>query len=321
MLANIYNYNEEIVISPTGESLTQLSIKKPLYDKDGIIIGIIGNTIDITERKKIEIQLIKAIKKAESANKAKTVFLQNMRHDFRTPFSGILGMAGILYANEEDHDKREQLQGIIISAQALLEQLNEITDFIAVEDGGLMVLEKQFHLHKVVEDLKNMLSPAAREKELKFTVEIDKKVPQYIIGDRLRTQRILMNLLTNAVKFTNTGQVLLRVCVGKEEGNNNSIIIKFNVKDTGVGMPKEEQNIIFEKFSKLTPSHRGIYPGKGLGLKIVKQFLDELGGEIHVESKRNEGSTFIALIPYKLPLLKCDEKELLVDSGEYVAVN
>ena len=306
---------EEVVVSPAGINLTQLSIKKPLYNQEGMIVGIIGNTIDITERKKIEQELILAKEKAEIANNAKTEFLRNMRHDFRTPFSGILGMANILYDEETDSTKKEGLNSIIKSSKVLLEQLNEITDFISLEDGHIAILEKQFDLYKVIEDIEKLLFPVVYAKKLKFHVTIGKELPKYIIGDQMRTQRVLLNLLTNSVKFTNAGHVLLEASVAKEESSR--IIIKFKINDTGIGIPKEEQDVIFEKFSRLTPSYTGIYKGKGLGLRIVKQFLDELNGEIHVTSQLNKGSTFIILIPYKLPLLNCNEQELLMDKSQF----
>jgi len=191
----------------------------------------------------------------------------------------------------------------------VLEQLNEITDFISIEDGDFSVLEKQFDLHKVIEDIENLLLPVAQAKNLKLIIKTD--VPQYVIGDLLRTQRVLMNLLTNAIKFTEMGYVALKASIGKQE--KNTVIIKFKAEDTGIGIRKEEQDIIFEKFSRLTPSYKGTYTGKGLGLRVVRQFLDELGGEIHLTSKANKGSTLYCINSFKLPLLGCNEKELLME--------
>lgn len=301
---------EEPAIFPDGIKGTFLSNKVPLYNRDNEVIGMVGISIDITERKRSEEELKQAKKKAEIANNTKTEFLQNMRHDFRTPFAGMLGMASILYQAEEIPEKKEQLKHIVNSAHALLEQLNEITDFITIEDQGLSIEEKQFDFQKMMLDLKHMLLPPAQEKELQFSIEIDKKIPKYMLGDRLRTQRILMNLLANSIKFTKIGQVSLQVTIGKIEGVN--IVLKYTIKDTGIGMSKEEQEFIFEKFARLTPTYKGIYSGKGLGLKIVKQFVTELNGEIHLTSSPNQGTTFIILIPYKLPLLNCDENNLFI---------
>lgn len=306
--------NEKVTIA-SGKTMYFTGVKMPLRDNNNNIIGVIGNSLDVTDLEVVKQSLKVAKEKAESANKTKTDFLYNMRHDFRTPFNGILGMSRLLYDSETNNNKKEQLHSIIKASQGLLDQLDEIIEFVSIEDGVLVVSEKQFDLYKIVEDMKNLILPATKEKGLKFIIEVTEEVPKYIIGDSTRTQRILMNLLTNAVKFTNAGHVLLSISIGKIEDNN--IVLKFTVKDTGLGMSKEGKDVIFEKFSRLIPSYKGLYQGNGLGLRIVKQFLDEMNGEIHVESKLNKGSTFIVLIPYKLPLLGCDEKELLIKTREY----
>ena len=300
-------FEEKAIVN--GKEKIYLSQKTPLRNKQKDIIGILGISIDITELKKAEQALLVSKEKAEAADKAKTEFLRNMRHDFRTPFSGILGMASILQEQEEDHHKKELLGDIANSAQILLEQLNEIADFIALEDGETPILEKQFDLHQVVTAIKRLLLPSAKNKNLNLSLTIENNLPQYIIGDKTRTSRILINLLTNSIKFTKDGEVSLSISVAKIE--EQKIVIRFMVKDTGIGFSAKEKDLIFEKFSRLTPSYQGIYTGKGLGLRIVKQFLDEVGGEIHVKSKIDNGSTFVVLIPYKIPLLACNENELL----------
>ena len=303
---------EEIAILADQTHKTFMAAKMPLKDIKGNIIGMVGNSLDITTQKEAEKGLFKAKEQAEVASRAKTIFLQNMRHDFRTPFVGILGMADILYENETDRFKKDSLQMIVNASQVLLNQLNEITDFISLEDGSLLVLEKQFDLYKAINDVKDLLLPILGTKYLKFDIDISNDVNQFLIGDLTRTQRILINLLSNSVKFTNTGTILLHVSLCKKE--KSRVIVQFTVEDTGIGMSQEQQNIIFEKFSRLTPSHQGVYSGKGLGLRIVKQFLDELNGEIHVSSRLGNGSKFVILIPYKVPLLDCNETDLLNNS-------
>ena len=300
---------EETPRLSNGEKCIFLTQKTPFYDDEGNIVGLIGVSINIDDIKKAEKDLLTSKEKAEAADKAKTEFLRNMRHDFRTPFSGILGMASILQEQEEDHNKKELLGDIANSAQILLEQLNEIADFISLEEGEIPILDKQFDLHQVVTAIKRLLLPSAKNRNLKLNLNIEKNIPQYIIGDKMRTYRILINLLTNSIKFTKDGEVSLSITVARIE--DQKIIVKFIVKDTGIGFSAKEKDIIFAKFSRLTPSYTGIYTGKGLGLRIVKQFLDEVGGEIHVESKIDNGSTFVVLIPYKIPLLECNEKELI----------
>ena len=301
----VVNIEEESLVD--NKITTVLSQKIPLRNRNLDIVGVVGISVDITNQKKIEQDLRIAKEKSEAANKAKVEFLRNMRHDFRTPFNGILGITNILYEEETDIKKKELLKDVINSSEILLEQLNEIEDFVALEEGGLAILEKQFDLYKVVDDVEKLLLPPSKNKKLELVVKIDKGVPQYIIGDKTRTHRILINLLTNAVKFTHIGQVSLQVSIVKQD--QNKAILKFRIEDTGIGFYAEEQDIIFDKFSRLTPSYKGIYPGKGLGLRIVKQFLDELEGEIHVKSKVKQGTIFAVLIPYKVPLLGCDEKE------------
>jgi PAS domain S-box-containing protein len=301
----------EIITITNGETKYFTGVKMPLLDSNNNIIGVIGNSLDITELEKAKKTLEIAMKKIETANKTKTEFLCNMRHDFRTPFTGILGMAKLLYSDETDNNKKEQIECIIKSANGLLEQLDEILEFVSLEDGVLAVSERQFDLTKVIEDIQNLILPAVKEKKLKLNIHLDNNVPKYLIGDSTRTQRILMNLLNNAVKFTNYGHITFKTSVGKQQDNN--IVLKFVVEDTGVGISDLEKEFIFEKFSRLTPSYKGIYQGNGLGLRIVKQFLNEIGGEIHVKSKLGEGSTFVVVVSYKLPLLNSDEKDLLIE--------
>ncbi len=183
-----------------GKRATFISKKSPMRNSKGEIIGIIGISFDITERKMMEQELIQAKEEAEIANNSKTEFLQNMRHDFRTPFCGILGMANILYESETDNDKKEKLSNIVKSSQVLLEQLNEITDFISLENGNLPIIEKQFNLSKIITDVENLHLPAAQAKQLKLIIEIDSQIPKYNIRNMIRTQRILIKMQTNTIK-------------------------------------------------------------------------------------------------------------------------
>ena len=152
------------------------------------------------------------------------------------------------------------------------------------------------------------MRPAAKKKKLEFTLNVDKNVPQYLIGDDIRTQRILINLLSNAFKFTEKGFVKMDAQVAKQP--ENQVILKFSVEDSGIGIPSDKQDAIFEQFNRLSPSYHGIYPGAGLGLPIVKQFLTELGGEIHIQSTVGQGAAFKILIPYKVPLLDCAQEQM-----------
>lgn len=278
-----------------------LSVKSPLFLNSEATEGVLGISINITARKQQERALEEAKVKAEAASQAKSEFLANMRHDFRTPFVGILGMAQLLERKESDPEKLEDLRSITQSAQALLDQLNDIFEFIQSEEGELAILDKPFKLSMVVKESLDSIRSAARNKGVVLKEHYDDRIPPSLIGDSVRTGRILANLLSNSVKFTQNGSISLEVKLLRAE--DREAIIQFVVQDTGIGIPPEKQDMVFERFNRLTSSYAGRYGGKGLGLKIVKQFLEELDGEIHLESKEGQGSRFTVIIPYKVPLL------------------
>ena len=254
---------EEYQTLPNGKTILLLTNKVPLLKKSGEVMGVLGIYSDITERKKMEEKLNEAKEMAEAANAAKTEFLRNMRHDFRTPFTGILGLAGVMKEQETDLAKQENLKYIEESAEALLDHLNEIMEFIEIESGQLPILEKTFDLWVLLKDASKMMLPSTKKKHLDFQCIIDEILPQYVIGDRIRTHRILMNLLSNAIKFTDKGSIKLEAKVLRQF--NQTIIIQFIVQDTGIGIPEEKQNIIFERFNRLTSSYSGLYFRKGAG--------------------------------------------------------
>ncbi len=294
---------EEPAILQDGREAVFLSSKVPLYDSKNNVVGLIGISFDITDRKGEEKELIAAKERAETANKAKTEFLANMQHDLRTPFSGILGFSEILKTEETDPKKKESLNYIAQSAKGLLDQINDIFEYIQSEHGTLPILKKQFDLHKIIQDVRNIMMPAALNKSLQFKLNCESDVPQFVRGDDTRLHRMLINLLSNAVKFTSHGEIEFSVSVAKK--TSHEVIINFTIKDTGIGIPDDKQNIIFERFNRLTSAYSGVYVGKGLGLSMVKQFLEEITGEIHVKSKEGQGTTFVVLIPYEIPLLDC----------------
>lgn len=172
-------------------------------------------------------------------------------------------------------------------------------EFIEIETGQLPILEKPFDMHALLEDVHRMMLPSVKNKAFNFQLIIDKTLPHYVIGDTFRTQRILMNLVSNAIKFTEKGYVKLEATVLSQV--NKNVVIQFIIEDTGMGIPEEKQNVIFERFNRLTSSYSGIYAGKGLGLRIVKQFLDEIEGECDLKSTVGKGTCFKIAIGYKLP--------------------
>ncbi len=287
-----------------GRVLYFLTSRVPLFDKTGKVVGVAGISIDITERKKAEEQLVIAKEKAEAANKAKTEFLENMRHDIRTPLIGISGFASLIADEVKDQKIKEYADNLSASCGALLDLLNEILEVIKVNSGEVPILKKKFDLKKRLLDVINLNQAKARQKQVNLIFDYDKKIPTYVIGDSTRLHRIVLELVANALNFTNTGKVKLSAHVSKKNGRE--IIIKIIVEDTGIGIAPEKQQEIFLQFKRLTPSYEGIYKGAGLGLTIVKKFLDDMNGEIYVESQEGVGSKFTCILPLKKALL--DEK-------------
>lgn len=291
---------EEVVTTTNNDLITQLSIKRPLHDEYGNIIGVIGNTIDISYLKKIENDLQEAKKKLEVANKIKDDFIRNMEHDIRTPFSGILGLANFLAEQEQDPTKQEFLKDIARSAKQLLNYCNTILDYTRIEMETIPIMEKKLNLRELIENLIQIENPAVINKKLSLIYQHDEQIPKIVLGDQYRLQRILINLLSNAIKFTAKGKILIKTSVVKAK--EREIIIRLIIKDEGIGMTEDKINFIYEKFYRDTPANRGIYQGVGLGLKIVKHFVNDLGGEMEVNSVVNLGTTFCCTFPFKLPL-------------------
>lgn len=280
--------------------IVAITHKVPLKNKSGEIIGVLGISTNITERKKMEEELKEAKEKAETASRVKTDFLENMRHDIRTPFSGILSLAAHLESIENDPEKKELLLDVVQSAKVLLDYFNNILDFSNIETG-LPILEKKLNIKNLAHDLVKMELPAAKSKNLKLTAEIAENIPDIIIGDEFRINRILINLVSNAIKFTESGHVKLKVETIFKKGRE--AVLKVSVEDTGIGIPKDKQDFVYEKFSRLTSSSQGRYLGSGLGLRVVKKFVDDLGGDIEIKSDLGKGTVFTCLIPVKVPLI------------------
>jgi two-component system aerobic respiration control sensor histidine kinase ArcB len=248
----------------------------------------------------IEHELRQAKALAEQANVIKTEFMRNMEHDIRTPFNGVLAMASCLRDLETDVTKKECLSNIADSAQELLDYCNSLLDFSKIAAGMLAVLNKKFDFKKLIYAIIKIELPAAICKKLELKITYADNIPNILVGDYYRLQRILINLISNAIKFTAIGHIQLHVSLLKQ--NEKSVLLRIIVADTGVGIAPEHHEYIFEKFSRLNLSNKGTYKGLGLGLRIVKQFMQEMGGEIDLLSSIGEGTRFICTIPFELPL-------------------
>ena len=291
---------EEKVVMPDGRVLIQLSSKKPLRDGNGKVCGVIGNTVDITYLKKIEEELIQAKEVAEAASKSKTDFVQNMQHDIRTPTSGLWGMLDFLVKNEPDNDKREALNMALTASKRLLDLCNDAVEFGDLSGNTRPQLEKPFDLRELAKSVVELNLPAAFAKDLILNFKIDSTVPAHIMSDEFRISRILINLLGNAIKFSHKGEVTLSVKANLEKDDVRHGLLRIEIKDTGIGIAPDKINNIYEKFTRAVTSNTNKYPGTGLGLYVVKTFIDELNGDIEVESHENEGTYFKLSIPFKV---------------------
>jgi signal transduction histidine kinase len=257
---------EEHGILNTGEQVTLLSIKKPLVDTLGQISGVFGNTINITYLKKIEAELQQAKEKAELASQAKSDFIANMSHDIRTPLSGVIGLSELLESTLINPEQKEEAHLLHDSGEQLLGMLNDILSTVRAGDIDEEVINSSFDLPQCIDDLIKLERPTTVVKHLNLVVNIDKTIPQFIISDRKKIHRILLNLLSNAIKFTPKGEIKIQVkCL---EETKEQYHLQFLIIDTGIGIPKELQAKVFDRFYRVEPSYKGIYKGYGLGLHI-----------------------------------------------------
>ncbi|MDF2867559.1 MAG: putative sensory histidine-kinase / response regulator [Gammaproteobacteria bacterium] len=292
--AEIMTHNKLYEIEEVGfEGKTFITKKRPLYNSKNEVVGLLGISLDISDRKKMEEELREAKEKAEAANRAKSLFLGNMSHDIRTPLNGILGFAQLLEMEEKDPAKKEKLALILKSGRKLLGLLSEIIDIAYIENGMPIKYEK-VDLREIIKEVYELMQVEIKQKNLQFIINLDSQLPPTFKSDKLRIHRILLNLIGNAVKFTHTGYIKISGLVSK---NRNGAYLEIIIEDSGIGFPKEEVDNIFQNFTRLTPSDQSLYQGSGLGLYIVKTFINELKGSVTATSQVNLGSKFICKLP------------------------
>lgn len=287
---------------------------KPFYNINNEFDGYIGIGIDMTARKNAEEDLKEAKKLAEAASKAKSEFLANMSHEIRTPLNGIVGMVDLTLLSELKPEQRENLMIAKSCAHSLLKIINDILDFSKMEAGKLIIEKNNFDIIELTDDLIKSNSQHALSKGIELKYRISPKVPQFLKGDPNRLKQILNNLLNNAIKFTEQGNVMLQItCL---ESINNSCKLEFLVEDTGIGIDKEDIAVIFESFKQADGSFTKKFAGTGLGLSISKKLAEMMKGTISVKSKKGVGSRFYLTLELEKGINKKLDKDVISHINE-----
>jgi PAS domain S-box-containing protein len=276
-----------------GSALCTIMAQNPIFDGLGEVVGAVGFFLDLTEQKCAEKErsdLLIREKASQEASNLKSEFLANMSHEIRTPINGVIGITGLLQDTQLDGEQREFVDSIKCSANALLTVINDILDFSKIEAGKLDFEELDFNLIHIIQDIEKTFKFQAKKKGLRVSSELSSDLPRFVKGDPGRLRQIIMNLMSNAIKFTPQGQVTLRVrLIALDQAQSQ---LRFEVSDTGIGIPKKAMDKMFRAFSQVDASDARRFGGTGLGLSISKLLVEKMRGQIGVESREGEGSTF-----------------------------
>jgi len=278
---------------------------RSIRDSDDQITGYIGTISDITRLKQIEADLIRAREKALDASRAKDEFLSTMSHEIRTPLNAVVGISHLLLMENPKEEQIENLSALKFSSEHLLEVVSDILDFNKISSGSMEYEDIDFELDTMLSGMQSLFRNKSEGKEVRFVLRKDDRLPRMIRGDHTRIKQVLANLINNAIKFTEKGEVALDVRVESEQAD--AYILGFNVVDTGIGIPEDKLEKIFDSFSQANSDTTRLYGGSGLGLSICKKLLEGMKSELRVHSTVGRGSTFSFSLRMKKSSLKVKE--------------
>jgi len=266
----------------------------PLLDSNNNITHLVSVASDITERQQSENDKI-AREAADQANKAKSMFLANMSHEIRTPMNAIIGFSDLLYSSIKEEKQRSQIDAIRSSGKNLLRIINDILDLSKIDAGKMIIQNESINIHSIIKEVETIFTHITKEKGIRFVIDEVEEIPSALMLDETRIRQILFNLIGNAFKFTESGEVTLSVMEKIKEKDKIDLII--SVKDTGIGIPVDQQNLIFEAFNQQEGQRTVQYGGTGLGLTITKRLVEMMGGDIKLSSEPGKGSVFTITLP------------------------
>lgn len=305
-----YSINGIRIKRHDGEYRWHTIMANPRYLPNGEFIGYIGVGIDIHESKLFEDELMQAKIFAENATMFKQQFLSNMSHEIRTPLNSILGFTNVLLKSKMGADQNEFLHAIKTSGMTLNILINDILDLAKVDAGKMTFEKKPFELRRSITSILHSFNPKIKEKNLKLVKEYDSKIPSILLGDSVRLNQIILNLMSNAIKFTHKGKIILSVKLLNEDKEN--VTLEFAITDTGIGIAPDKIDSIFNVFEQAEIGTASSYGGTGLGLAIVKQLLEAQEGSISLKSKIDEGSKFSFILSFgKTNMKSIEETEIL----------